>query len=128
MTILGENIKKLRERAGYSIRKLSELSDVSKSVISEIEGGKSKNPRYETINKIAAALNVKPEVLAEMEYEYEYAITDVKEAFEIILSQDNLTINGSKLTGEAKSQLINSIKMTLKFVEEVQKNTETKEE
>ncbi|WP_195962747.1 helix-turn-helix domain-containing protein [Clostridium tyrobutyricum] len=128
MTILGENIKKLRERAGYSIRKLSELSDVSKSVISEIEGGKSKNPRYETINKIAAALNVKPEVLTEMEYEYEYAITDVKEAFEIILSQDNLTINGSKLTGEAKSQLINSIKMTLKFVEEVQKNTETKEE
>lgn len=125
---MGENIKKLRERAGYSIRKLSELSDVSKSVISEIEGGKSKNPRYETINKIAAALNVKPEVLAEMEYEYEYAITDVKEAFEIILSQDNLTINGSKLTGEAKSQLINSIKMTLKFVEEVQKNTETKEE
>ncbi|WP_373845011.1 helix-turn-helix domain-containing protein [Clostridium sp.] len=121
MAILGENIKKLRERAGYSIRKLSELSGVSKSVISEIESGKSKNPRYDTINKLATALKVTPESLNDMEFEHEYIITDIKEAFEIILSQENLTLNGELLTPEAKCQLINSIKMSLNFTEEIQK-------
>lgn len=121
MAILGENIKKLRERAGYSIRKLSELSGVSKSVISEIESSKSKNPRYDTINKLATALKVTPESLNDMEFEHEYIITDIKEAFEIILSQENLTLNGELLTPEAKCQLINSIKMSLNFTEEIQK-------
>lgn len=123
MTILGENIKKLRERAGYSIRQLADLSGVSKSVISEIESGESKNPRYQTINKLANSLNIAPESLTEMEFEHEYVITDVKEAFEIILSQENLTLNGETLTNDAKTQLINSIKMALKFTEEIQERT-----
>ncbi len=42
MTILGEYIKKLRDRVGYSIRKLSEVSGISKSIICEIESGKAK--------------------------------------------------------------------------------------
>jgi len=123
MTILGENIKKFRERASYSIRKLSELSGVSKSVISEIESGKATKPRYETVNKIALVLNVAPETLYDMEFEHEYVVTDIKEAFEIILSQENLTINGEQLTPEAKMQLINSIKMSLRFTEEIQEQS-----
>ncbi len=42
LTILGEYIKKLRDRVGYSIRKLSEVSGISKSIICEIESGKAK--------------------------------------------------------------------------------------
>ncbi|PYG84268.1 transcriptional regulator with XRE-family HTH domain [Ruminiclostridium sufflavum DSM 19573] len=123
MSILGENIKKLRERAGYSIRKLSEVSGVSKSVICEIESGKAKNPRFETISKIAISLNVTPETLNDMEFEHEYVVTDVKEAFYIIINQPNLTINGEKITPEAKLQLVNSIKMALQFVEETQEKS-----
>lgn len=120
VTILGENIKKIRERAGLSIRKLADISGVSKSVISEIESGKSQKPRYETISKLAIALNTTPDILTAMEYEYEYVVTDVREALEIILSQENLTLNGEELKDEAKTQLINSIKMGLKFAEEIQ--------
>lgn len=123
MSIVGENVKKFRERAGYTIRQLGELSGVSKSVISELESGKSNNPRHETINKLAVALSVAPELLDEMEYEHEYVITDVKEAFDLILSQENLTLNGETLTEEAKRQLVNSVKMALKFTEEVQNSS-----
>ncbi len=123
MSILGENIKKLRDRAGYSIRKLSEVSGVSKSVICEIESGKAKKPRFETITKLAVALNVTPETLNDMEFEHEYIVTDVKEAFYIIMNQPNLTINGEEITPEAKLQLINSIKMALQFAEEIQEKS-----
>lgn len=128
MSVAGENIKKFRKRAGYTIRQLGELSGVSKSVISELENGKSNNSRHDTINKLAAALNVAPELIDEMEYEHEYIITDVREAFELIMSQENLTINGEVLTKEAKSQLVNSVKMALKFTEEIQKNSHEKRE
>lgn len=120
-TIIGENLKQLRQRAGMSVRKLAELSGVSKSVISEIENGCSQNPRFETVKNLAAALNTTPEQLEDMEYEHEYVLTDVKQALEIVLSQENLTLNGEPLKEEAKTQLINSIKMGLRFAEDIQK-------
>lgn len=123
MAVLGDNIKAFRERAGYSIRKLSELSGVSKSVISEIESGKATKPRYETLDKLSSALGVTIPTLTEMEVEHEYIVTDINEAFEVILNQKNLTINGQNLTTEAKTQLINGVKMALKFAEEVQNST-----
>lgn len=120
MTILGENLKAFRERAGYSIRKLSELSGVSKSVISEIENGKATKPRYETLEKLSCVLGISIPTLTDMEVEHEYIVTDVREAFDVVLSQENLTLNGIPLTDECKMQLSNSIKMALQFVEELQ--------
>ncbi len=125
LSILGKNIKKLRDRAGYSIRKLSVFSGVSKSVICEIESGKAKNPRFETITKLAVALNVTPETLNDIEFEHKYMVTDVKEAFYILMNQPNLAINGEEITQEARLQLINSIKMALQFAEEIQEKTKT---
>lgn len=123
MTILGENIKKLRERAGMTIKELSDKSGVGQSTISEIETGKAKNPRSETLTKIAKVLNTSVDQLTDMEVEYEYAITDVEEAMALILDQPELHLHGEVLTDEARLQLANSIKMALKFAEEMQKNT-----
>lgn len=126
MTILSENLKALRERAGYSIRKLSELSGVSKSVISEIENSKATKPRYETLEKLALALGVSIPTLTEMEIEHEYIVTDIREAFDVVLSQEGLTLNGKPLTEEAVTQLQNGIKMLIKFTEEIQNKSENK--
>lgn len=123
MTILGDNIKKLRERAGMSAKDLSLKSLVGQSTISEIEVGKIKNPRGETLMKIAKALNISVEEITEMELEYEYAITDVSEAMNIILEQPELYLHGEALTNEARIQLSNSIKMAISFAEEIQKNS-----
>lgn len=121
MSILGDNIKKLRDRAGMSITNLSEASGVGRSTISEIESGKAQNPKNNTINAIAKALGVNISTLTEMEIEHEYVITDVEEAMNVILSQENLMLHGEALTDEAKIQLANSIKMALQFAEEIQK-------
>lgn len=121
MTILGDNIKKLRARAGKSLTDLSKESGVGRSTISEIESGKAQNPKTNTLNAIAKALGVKTETLTEMEFEHEYIITDVEEALNVIMNQENLMLHGEILTDEAKIQLANSIKMALNFAEELQK-------
>ncbi|RXI46050.1 hypothetical protein DP145_01540 [Clostridium tetani] len=121
MTILGENIKKLRERAGMTIKELSNKSSVGQSTISEIETGKAKNPKSATLTNLAKALNTSVDQLTDMEVEHEYVITDVEEAMNLILNQENLMLHGKTLTDEAKRQLQNSIKMALQFVSEIQK-------
>lgn len=42
--MIGTEIKKQREKKGFSLKKVSELSGVSDSIISDIETGKVKNP------------------------------------------------------------------------------------
>ncbi len=56
--MVGMEIKKQREKKGFSLKKLSELSGVSDSIISDIETGKVKNPGVITILKIAKGLEV----------------------------------------------------------------------
>lgn len=121
MTILGDNIKKLRDRAGMSITTLSNASGVGRSTISEIESGKAQNPKGNTITALAKALGVNTGTLTEMEIEHEYVITDIEEAMELILNQENLMLHGEILNDEAKIQLSNSIKMALQFAAEAQK-------
>lgn len=121
MTILGVNIKKLRDRAGMSITDLNKLSGVGRSTISEIESGKAKDSKGNTINALAKAFGVNPGTLTEMEIEHEYVITDIEEAMELILNQETLMLHGEILNDEAKIQLSNSIKMALQFATETQK-------
>lgn len=123
MTIIGENIKKLRERAGMTAKELSEKSGVGQSTISEIEVGKIKNPRTETLMNISKALNISMDDLSVMELEYEYLITDVEEAMAVILNQENLMLDGELLTDESRLQLANSIKMALEFTRQMQSKT-----
>jgi len=121
MTIIGDNIKKLRDLASMSITDLSNASGVGRSTISEIESGKAQNPKSNTVTAIAKALGVNIGTLTEMEIEHEYVITDIEEAMELILSQENLMLHGQPLNDEAKVQLSNNIKMALQFASESQK-------
>ncbi|EDT87304.1 XRE family transcriptional regulator [Clostridium botulinum] len=54
---LGEKIRSIRKKKGYSILQIKELTGLSKSTISELENDKS-SPTAETLQKIATALNV----------------------------------------------------------------------
>jgi len=55
--IIAENLKRLRNERNLSLGQLSELSGVSKVMLSQIEKGET-NPTINTIWKIAAGLNV----------------------------------------------------------------------
>jgi transcriptional regulator with XRE-family HTH domain len=58
------NFRQLRERAGFSQYRLSQLSDVEQTTISQIELGKVRDPRWSTISALAEILEVTPTVVA----------------------------------------------------------------
>lgn len=55
---ISENLKKLRDKKGYSLEKVARLSDLSLNTIVKIEKGVNRNPTIETLTKIAKALEV----------------------------------------------------------------------
>ena len=52
------NIKKIREKQNISIRKLSHMTDMSRTYLSNLENNKRVNPTLSTLYSIATALNV----------------------------------------------------------------------
>ena len=59
---LGKNIKRIRESKNYTKENLSELLGIEQATLSNIERGKS-HPTVDTLQKIAASLEVEPYVL-----------------------------------------------------------------
>ncbi|MDD5489998.1 MAG: helix-turn-helix transcriptional regulator [Candidatus Moranbacteria bacterium] len=55
---IAENLKKLRDKKGYSLEKVARLADLSLNTIVKIENGVNQNPTIETLTKIARALEV----------------------------------------------------------------------
>ena len=56
---IGVNIKKIRAEKGYSLEKIARLADLSLNTVVKIENGVNQNPTFETLQKIAKALEVK---------------------------------------------------------------------
>lgn len=56
--MVGKNIAEIRKRRGYTLSELAELSNISKSYLSNIERNINKNPSLEVMQKIAKVLNV----------------------------------------------------------------------
>lgn len=62
-TALGEKLRQLRKQKGYTLEKLAELTESSKSYIWELENKNLPRPSAEKISKIAIVLGVTPEFL-----------------------------------------------------------------
>jgi transcriptional regulator with XRE-family HTH domain len=54
------NFTDLRKRAGYTQMVLADISGVSEDAISNIERGMVRSSRYDTVKKLAVALDVSP--------------------------------------------------------------------
>ena len=63
MTSLGNKIRALRKQNGYTLEKLAELTESSKSYIWELENKDDPKPSAEKVARIASALNVTSEFL-----------------------------------------------------------------
>ena len=63
MTALGEKLRGLRKKKGYTLEKLAELTELSKSYIWELENKNPPRPSGEKIAKIASVLGVTAEYL-----------------------------------------------------------------
>ena len=98
ISIVGQNIKRIRESRGLSAYKLAKLAQVGNTTISEIESGKRQNIKSDTLDKIAAALNVTTDDLLKVENSEEYIVQDIEDALDFLLSSDELTLKGENLT------------------------------
>lgn len=100
ISILGKNIEKLRTAKGWSKSKLKELSNVGYATIHDIESGKTQNLNTATINKLAIALNVTPNILLGIE-EIEiinHVVEDIEDTLNAILECDDLKFKDEPLT------------------------------
>ena len=55
---ISDNLKKYREKNGYSLEKVARLADLSLNTIVKVENGVNKNPTIDTLTKIAKALEI----------------------------------------------------------------------
>ncbi len=58
MSIVSNNVRKIRKKKGMSQDRLSKEANLALNTIVKIETGESPNPTVETLEKIAKALNI----------------------------------------------------------------------
>lgn len=58
MSVVGENLKKIRKASSLTLLALSEKTDVPISTISDIENGRTSIGSDKTLRKLASGLNV----------------------------------------------------------------------
>lgn len=78
-TTMGAKIKRHRQEKGYSLDKLAELTDSSKSYIWELENRDTRKPSGEKLTRIARALGVTSDYLLDESEEPSNEV--LKEAF-----------------------------------------------
>jgi transcriptional regulator with XRE-family HTH domain len=64
-TALGEKVRELRKKKGYTLEKLAGLTDSSKSYIWELENKSLPRPSADKVARIAAALGVTSDYLVD---------------------------------------------------------------
>lgn len=62
--MLSVNLKKLRNQKKLSQDKLARLANIPYNTLVKVESGKSNNPTFETLSKLADALDVSIDELA----------------------------------------------------------------
>jgi transcriptional regulator with XRE-family HTH domain len=68
--MLSENIKKIRKKKGFSQDKLTKLADVTLTNLVKLESGANDNPTIKTLIKIADALEVSLDDLADRKFNH----------------------------------------------------------
>lgn len=62
---LGERLRQVREKHGYTLTKVAEEAGISKAYLSQLERGQSDRPSSEILERLAAALGMSRDALVE---------------------------------------------------------------
>ena len=71
-----KRIRQLCKQRGYAINKLATISDVKQSTLDNIVRGLTKNPRVQTLHKIALAFNMTLAEFVDFKELNEYSFED----------------------------------------------------
>ncbi|MHB9947020.1 XRE family transcriptional regulator [Clostridium botulinum] len=116
ISILGLNIKRIREEKGISAYRLAKNAGVGVSTISQIETGKRQSLNSTTIEKIANALNTSTDTLMDIEENKEYVVTDIEQTVNLILTSDELVLDDIKLSTTEKLQIESALNATFAMI------------
>lgn len=114
-SVLGRNIKEIRESKGLSVNKLSVLAKVGQSTISQIETGQRQSLRSETLEKIAKALDVTTNDLLSID-EGAYEVGDLSAAIDFILQDDEVSIDNIAMNKTEKEQFKFAVEMAINTI------------
>lgn len=106
----GSLVKHLRQKAGYTLQEVQDISGISASYIHRIEKGERKAPSFKIIEKLADALQTdRATLLALANLEVDENIVSIDE----LLYANNFTIDGQVANKKQKTILV---KMLTKIV------------
>lgn len=116
ISVIGQNIKRIRTIKDISAYELSKKSGVSSATISQIESGKRATLKGDTLAKVAHSLGVQPGDLLGEDETLNFETDNVLDLLNIFNIADGLILDNSPLTPKEK-QLINlSISMAISSV------------
>lgn len=101
---LGQNIKKYRNKKGWSLSKLKQESGVGYATLHDIENGKSQSLNSVNLEKVAKALNITTNELLGIDI-VEYTVNDIEETLDMVLQSDELELDGIPINDDEKEQL-----------------------
>jgi len=106
VSVLGENIQRIRKLKGMSAYELAKKAGVGGATVSQIESGKRATLKGDTLDKIAGALGVPPGELFGDADTIQFETNSIMDILNIINMSEWLTVDDEVLNRNEK-QLIN---------------------
>lgn len=116
ISVIGENIKRIREMKNISAYQLSKKAGVGSSTISQIESGKRQTLKGDTLNKIATALGVPSGDLLGDSDTLNFETNEITDILNILDYTPGLTLDDVELADHERQLLNISIKMALSTI------------
>lgn len=105
----GAYIKEIRDRNGYSLKEVEEMTKISASYINRIEKGERNAPSYPIIEKLAQAYNVPVhDLLKSAGLNVESKAKNLN-SFSQLIFTNNFTLNGRIVSAEEKELILKLI-------------------
>ena len=106
ISVIGENIKRIRTAKNISAYELAKRANVGTATISQIESGKRATLKGDTLEKVAHALGVPPGELMGTDDTLKFETNDIMDILNIINYADGFTLDDIELS-KTEKQLIN---------------------
>lgn len=116
VSVLGQNIKRIRQSKNISSTALAKMADIGVSTISQIETGKRQTLQGATINKIANALNVSVNDLLGENGVVNFETDEFCDIMSILINSKFLKIDGKQMSHEEKILLQTEVTMFLSAI------------
>jgi transcriptional regulator with XRE-family HTH domain len=116
ISVIGENIQKIRSLKGVSAYEVAKRAGVGAATISEIESGKRQSLKSNTLEKIAAALGVSANDLMGDTETISFETDNIQDIINIIDYIQDPILDSRPMTKTEKKDLLNGIETVLNSI------------